>query len=144
MSEEYVLEHIADNNFARFLREIENWEVYYKDHCTKKDDRWSTAVLLTTGVRIDKVKFFYYDVILCSKTCVTCCLLYTADRFQGMSNRFRSLLYRCYSRFLATPTGTSSGTCQSSSLPSETLQVVQSVHYQCTDCTTYFEFSLKF
>ena len=55
MNEEFIVEHVAGYNFSRFIREIENWEVYYKEHCTKKDDRWSTAVLLTTGVRIDKV-----------------------------------------------------------------------------------------
>jgi hypothetical protein len=62
--EEFSCEPVAKYLFLRFAHEIENWEVYFKEHCTKKEDSWSTAVLHTTGVQIDRVSCFIFTTLL--------------------------------------------------------------------------------
>jgi hypothetical protein len=58
--EEFSCEPVAKHLFLRLTREIESWEVCFKEHCTKRGDSWSTAVLHTTGVQIDKVCCFLF------------------------------------------------------------------------------------
>jgi hypothetical protein len=59
VDESFTVPNVTQYNFDRFVREVDNWEVYYKQHCTKKDDSWATTVMLNNGVRIDKVSCLY-------------------------------------------------------------------------------------
>ena len=59
LDEEFTVDHVTNRNFSRFVREIDNWEVYYMEYCTKSNDDWATTVMHTNGVRIDKVNFHH-------------------------------------------------------------------------------------
>jgi hypothetical protein len=56
------MEPIAKKFFSRFVREIKNWNIYYKKHCTKRDDTWAVAVMHTNGVQIDKVSRYVFII----------------------------------------------------------------------------------
>jgi hypothetical protein len=60
MDEQFTVDLVPKHLFLRLAEEIDNWQIYHMAHCTKGMDSWSTPVMHTNGVRIDKVSLACY------------------------------------------------------------------------------------